>query len=108
MAIHIKAPHEVAPVEFTLPVEGGDPVEFGIRPLDYLDRKVLTEYKEWIKQNSRIATEDECNLKLIELALEDSGADKSVFETISAYPPAIGSQIIESLTDKSEAPLGKS
>lgn len=108
MAIHIKAPHEVAPVEFVLPVEDGEPITFGIRPLDYLDRKVLTEYKEWTKKNTRLATEDEFNLKLIELALEHSGADKSVYEAIASYPPAIGSQIIESLAAKSEAKMGKS
>lgn len=93
----------VPEVQFKLPVDDGAFIEFGIVPFDYLPREILTKYRAWVKKNSRIATEDDANLKMLELIL-----DKEVYDRIAELPPAVAAQIAEHMAAESKATLGES
>lgn len=91
-----------SPIEFKLDLADG-PVEFGIPPLDWIPRATMTKYKAWVKKNNRTATEDDANLKLLELVLE-----AEVYEQVAELPPAVAAAITDRLTEGSEASLGES
>lgn len=101
MALDIKIAGD--PIEFTVPDADGTKIAFDVPPMDYLPRDVLTKYRAWVRKNNRLATEDEANLKLLELIL-----DKPVYELIAGYPPAVARQITETMAEKSKAKLGES
>lgn len=89
-------------VMFKLPTDDGE-VEFGIPPMDYMPRETLDEYKKWVRKNNRTASEDDANLKLIELTV-----DPDVYAVISVLPPAVAKQITEHLAEVSKATQGES
>lgn len=93
----------VDPVDFALTDASGKRVEFSCTPFDFMPRTVIEPYVAWAKDNDKIATEDEANLKMLELLL-----DPRVYRKIAALPSGVAAQIIEHLAEVSTSTLGES
>lgn len=72
-------------------------------PLTYIPRETMAAYRAWVRKAARTATEDDVNLKLLELVL-----DEQTYGQVAALPPAVVQQISDRIAEESEAKLGES